>query len=90
MSIDEFHPIKIISNNSIVDGKWEFLPNSYVCRVLLCPAGDGGFTTFATNLRGVISEGDTEQEAIDNITEAFVAVVGDYLGSGGTIPWGRL
>lgn len=90
MSIAEHHAVRIISNNSIIDNKWEFLGNSYECRVLLCPAEEGGFTAFATNLTGVISEGDTEQEAIANIMEAFVAVVADYLANGETIPWGNV
>ena len=35
------------------------------------PSEDGGFTVYVPSLPGCISEGDTKQEALDNIKEAI-------------------
>lgn len=43
---------------------------SYELRVLLCPE-EQGFSIFALNLPGIISQGETESEAVANIAEAF-------------------
>ena len=39
--------------------------------VLLEPAEEGGFTVYVPTMPGCISEGDTEEEALDNITDAI-------------------
>ena len=39
--------------------------------VVLEPSDEGGFTVYVPSLPGCISEGDTEQEALDNIQEAI-------------------
>jgi len=44
---------------------------AYQCRALLCPEPEGGFSAHCVNLRGVISQGDSEAEAIENIADAF-------------------
>ena len=41
---------------------------------IVCPEDDGGFSVFAIHYPGVISEGDTLEEAMENIREAFVAM----------------
>lgn len=40
-------------------------------RVVLEPAEEGGFTVYVPSLPGCISEGDTEEEALENIREAI-------------------
>lgn len=61
--------------------------SAYVCRVLLCPEEEGGYSAFALRLPGTVSQGDTEQEALANIAEAFQATVSLYLEEGQGIPW---
>ncbi|MBI4609109.1 MAG: type II toxin-antitoxin system HicB family antitoxin [Candidatus Rokubacteria bacterium] len=40
-------------------------------KVVLEPSDDGGFTVYVPSLPGCISEGDTEEEALQNIKEAI-------------------
>jgi len=40
-------------------------------KVVLEPSEDGGYTVYVPSLPGCISEGDTEEEAIDNIKETI-------------------
>ena len=39
--------------------------------VVLEPSDQGGFTVFVPALRGCVSEGDTEEEALENIKDAI-------------------
>ncbi len=39
--------------------------------VILIPAEEGGYTVVAPALPGCISEGDTEEEALENIRDAI-------------------
>jgi predicted RNase H-like HicB family nuclease len=39
--------------------------------VVLEPAEEGGFTVYVPSLPGCISEGDTKEEALENIKEAL-------------------
>ncbi len=39
--------------------------------VVLIPAEEGGYTVVAPALPGCISEGDTEEEALENIRDAI-------------------
>ena len=66
---------------------WEELDRTYRCRVILCPEEDGGFSALAQRLPGVVSQGETEDEALRNISEAFRGAVQMYLEDGGGIPW---
>ena len=56
------------------------------CRVLLCPEEVGGFSAHALQLPGVVSEGDTIEEALDNIRDAFQEAFRLYAEEG-AIPW---
>ena len=40
-------------------------------KIVLEPSDEGGFTVYVPSLPGCISEGDTEEEAIENIKEAI-------------------
>lgn len=59
---------------------------AYECRVVLI-AEDGGFCAHALRLPGVASQGDTEEDAIRNIAEAFAGAARAYLDSDEPIPW---
>lgn len=61
--------------------------NTYECRVVIMPEEDeDGFSVIATDLPGVASQGETEEEAIENIKEAFIGAISIYL-EAGDIPW---
>ena len=46
-------------------------------KVILEEAEEGGFTAYVPALKGCISEGETEQEAVENIK----AAISEYLGA---------
>ena len=69
------------------------LPNVFTtqrreCRAVLCSEPDGGFSVYARNLPGVVSQGETIDEAIENVKEAFCGAVETYVAEGMEIPWG--
>jgi predicted RNase H-like HicB family nuclease len=45
---------------------------SLVYDVVLEPSDDGGYTVYVPSLRGCVSEGDTEEEALENIRDAIL------------------
>lgn len=57
------------------------------CRAVFCPEPDGGYSVYARNLPGVASQGDTLDEAIENIKQAFAGAVATYESEGMEIPW---
>ncbi len=59
----------------------------YECRVYVCPEAEGGFYAYLPTLPGVVSEGETEEETLRNIEEAFRGVIKSYRGAGEVIPW---
>lgn len=65
----------------------EFAGQTYECRVLLCPETDGGYSAIALRLPGVASQGDSVEDALKNISEAFAAAIAVYLEDVGQIPW---
>jgi predicted RNase H-like HicB family nuclease len=68
--------------------KWQhFVDKTFECRVLLCPEESGGYSAHAMRLPGVVSQGETEKEALENIADAFRASVESYTAGGVTIPW---
>ena len=44
---------------------------SLVYDAVLEPSDDGGYTVYVPTLRGCVSEGETEDEALDNIRDAI-------------------
>jgi predicted RNase H-like HicB family nuclease len=65
-----------------------FPGNVFECRALVCPEEEGGFSSFALRLPGVASQGETEDEALLNLKEAFRGTLAAYLEGGMEIPWG--
>ena len=59
----------------------------YECRVYICPDETGGYYAYVANLPGVVSEGESIDEVIGSIKEAFRGVVTTYRDSGESIPW---
>jgi predicted RNase H-like HicB family nuclease len=67
---------------------WQpLVEGTHECRVLICPEADGGYSAHAIRLPGVVSQGSTPDEALDNILEAFKETIQCYLESGDSIPW---
>lgn len=64
------------TRSKIVKFKWqEQSPPPHEFEAIACPEEEGGFSVFATNYPGVISQGDTPEEAQSNIAEAFMAML---------------
>jgi predicted RNase H-like HicB family nuclease len=62
--------------------------NCYVCRATIFRDPETSrYTALAKRLPGCISEGDTIEEAIANIREAFAGVVSSYISHHEIIPW---
>ncbi len=59
----------------------------YRCRVHLIPDDESGFTAYSATLPGVVSEGETEAEALANVAEAFEGTIRSYRSHGERIPW---
>jgi predicted RNase H-like HicB family nuclease len=59
----------------------------YECCVYVCPDETTGFYAYVANLPGVVSEGETREEVIDGIRDAFLGAVAVYRESGESIPW---
>lgn len=45
-------------------------------KIILEKSDEGGYTVYVPSLPGCISEGDTEEEALENIREAIALYVG--------------
>lgn len=58
----------------------------FECRVGLIRESDGSFSVYAINLPGVSSQGESEQEAIANISDALTGVLIEYVADR-EIPW---
>ena len=70
---------------------WETLgDNVFECRVLLCPEEEGGYSAHAIRLPGVVSQGETVQAALANISEAFRGAISLYMEQGSGIPWANV
>jgi antitoxin HicB len=62
------------------------MPMSYSFSVILEPQPDGGFTVLVPALPEVVTEGDTEGQALLNAEEAIRAVLAYRRAHGLTIP----
>ena len=61
--------------------------NTYECRTLLYPEEEGGYSAHATRLPGVVSQGESASEALDNLADAFRAAMSVYREHGEAVPW---
>jgi antitoxin HicB len=59
----------------------------YECHIWICPESEGGFSVMLPFLPGVVSQGETIPEAIENIREAFRGIAEDYKENGEKMPW---
>jgi predicted RNase H-like HicB family nuclease len=59
----------------------------YECHLWICPESEGGFSVVLPQLPGVVGQGETETEAIEDIKEAFQGAAAEYLEKEGRIPW---
>jgi predicted RNase H-like HicB family nuclease len=89
MTILEETPYRTAAPQQYIEAPaWQSLDeNTYECRVLLCPEEEGGYSAHALRLPGVVSQGESEQEALENIVDAFRAAVSLYREQGAPIPW---
>ncbi len=71
---------------------WVIIPEGTIkrFRAVFVHDEDGGYTVFAANLPGVVSEGETVSEATANITEAFELAIETYKDLGRPIPWKKV
>lgn len=58
----------------------------YKIPLLLSPQPEGGFTVTSPLLPELVTEGDTGEEALDNVQDALAAVVEAYEDLGRTLP----
>lgn len=65
-----------------------FSRGTYECKALLIPEEGGGFSAFALRLPGVVSQGETEVDALNNIADAFRGAIQTYIQLDRKIPWG--
>lgn len=65
----------------------EFTTPVYECHVRICEDSDGGYCGYVANLPGVVSQGNTIEDAIANTREAAEAALMEYK-ERGSIPWG--
>jgi antitoxin HicB len=71
-------PVRSWSNNLVAD--------NYSFSVILEPQEEGGFTVLVPALPEVVTEGDSEQEALANAEEAIRAIVAYRRDHGIAIP----
>lgn len=58
----------------------------YKIPLILAPQPEGGFTVTSPMLPELVTEGDTAEEAIENVKDALAAVVETYEDLGRTLP----
>jgi len=67
--------------------KWVALSDRILeCRMLITPEDDG-FVVTCLRLPGVVTQGDTIAESIDNMVDAFREAIRCYRDSEMAIPW---
>ena len=60
---------------------------AYECRAWVCPEPEGGYSAVVPSLPGVVTQGETVDETIENVKEAFRGVVAEYTENKEAIPW---
>jgi len=59
----------------------------YECRGMFVLEDDGQYSAYCLNLPGVQSCGDTLEDAMRNLDEAFAVTIETYMDMGVEIPW---
>jgi len=79
----------VTTENAEVQLQYEILVDKkvYECRVWITPDELGGFSAELVSLPGVVSEGDSEKEALSNLKDAFRAAIEAYVDLDQDIPW---
>ncbi len=73
----------------IASGTWISPPKGFRwIRVWLEREDAGGFSVHVPSLPGAASQGETEEEALANITEALGGVLESYRDDHQPVPWG--
>ena len=62
-------------------------PLGYCFDAVLVQDAAGGYVASVAQLRGVVSQGDDVESALDNLVEAFRATIETYVAEGMPIPW---
>lgn len=77
------------SQRSMKALNWNFYASgqAYVLVARLIEEKEGGYSSYAARLPGVISQGETIDEAVRNTEDAFRAAIGSYHEHGEAIPW---
>lgn len=84
-TIEEANKVAVVLDKP----SWRCEERAVSCRAVFFPDKEtGGYTVIARNLPGVISEGDTFEEAKQKITEAFIGALQSYAERGIEVPWG--
>lgn len=88
MSIAETNTKPSCQQGALSSPSWDVSSSGigYSCDIRLVPE-DGGYVAYVAQLRGVHSQGDTEEEARLNIEDALQAALAAYGDSGQEIPW---
>ena len=60
---------------------------TYPCDLVFEKEDDGGYSVYVSNLPGAASQGDSLEEATDNIREAIRGLLDEYTESNMPIPW---
>jgi predicted RNase H-like HicB family nuclease len=66
-----------------------FGSSTFECRVVLSPE-QCGYSAHALDLPGVVSEGDSLEEALENVADAFREAILSYRDEQKDIPWKRV
>ena len=73
----------------LIEGEWQDYTNRNRLRieVRLIPEDEGGFSVYAARLPGACSQGETKEEAMENIQDALSGLMEQYEADGVDIPW---
>lgn len=72
---------------TVQDCECRCFADTFECRALFYPEGDGGYSAHALRLPGVATQGDTLQEAVENLRDAFREAMLAYREQEMQIPW---
>jgi predicted RNase H-like HicB family nuclease len=75
--ISPMSPETVAQTGQIVNVSWDLKPSPPIHEfsAIACPEEEGGYSIFAADYPGVVSQGDTLEEAKANIAEAFLAML---------------